>query len=472
MARIGLNITITGLTGFLIIRWVKASAPLAEVGRSAAFPFDYDDVYNITDLQPVVYIVQLWRSDDGVALDQLIKDWAIDASVYNEATISTTQYKVDRGWNNTAPVATGPEVWADPVDTDTELTDERLDGATKDELIVHEAGYGNLLDAEYELKPGGGIILQGGRTFNADTPWFITRSQIVANIVTTPAGTNTPFEGVSVLTADRDFYISDTDNLYNRLVIANWPGSVGVVTFPDLSLIPDGVHVTFNTHQGSQNYLRLQFDAGDTVKYLGQDVNVIDVAKGQKISLYFNAGVAYVTDEPANALKRGMIVADYDGGRAAATGAYIAADEATGELLEADYPGLYAWTAALPAGTVPLGTSAGQWSYDSGGGVYPNKRFYGIQTTGTLKMRVPHLIGVSAKFGASAAAGEYEADNVGSFSGEISMPKGHSYTGAPNQARMGNGANNPVDFAIPFEYVSDIEETRVKSVIQIPYVVL
>src|SRR5678809_489722 len=105
MAMIGLNLLITGLTGKLIIRWVKASAPLAEVGRNAnpsTLTFPYDDVYTIPDLANVVYKVQLWRSDDGIALDQLLKEWPISAAISGsgESTINYFQYKVGRGWNN------------------------------------------------------------------------------------------------------------------------------------------------------------------------------------------------------------------------------------------------------------------------------------------------------------------------------------------------------------------------------------
>src|SRR6187455_3073949 len=136
MAQIGLNITITGLSGNLIIRWLKASSPLAEVGRNAnpsLLTFPYDDVYVIENLQPVVYKVQLWRSDDGIALDQLLTEWAQDASQSTQQTIQTYQYVVDRGWTNITQ-ATGDAVWADPNDLDINLTDERLDGFTKDQM--------------------------------------------------------------------------------------------------------------------------------------------------------------------------------------------------------------------------------------------------------------------------------------------------------------------------------------------------
>ena len=469
MARIGLNLTVSGLTGSLIIRWVTAESPLAEVGRSPAFSFPYDSVYTINNLNRVVYIVQLWRSNDGSALSQLIKDWSIDASMVNVIKFTTYQYKVDRGYNNINQ-ATGTEVWADPSDGDTVLVDERIDGVEKKDMLVHEAGYGNKLNEEYDLHAGGGIELTGGATFNGDTAWFITISTVdTISIDPGPGESNGLFRGVEVLTADQDFD-DVTTPLANKLVIANWAGNVGKVTFPDLTLIPDDTHVLFSTHGGAQKYLVLQFNAGDTVKFNNQDVNVIYLAKCEKIQFYFFEGACYVIAYDGRALQRGSIVPDYDANRAANSGACIRADEAVGELLEADYPGLYAAVEAMPSGKVPLGTSVGQWSYDSGGGVYPNKRYFGIQTTPPKKIRVPHLLGVSIKFGTSPGA--YEADNVGPFSGTVNIEHGYSYGGAPNVARVGNGGNNPQNMATPFSYTPLISETRVKSVNQIPYIQL
>jgi len=213
-----------------------------------------------------------------------------------------------------------------------------------------------------------------------------------------------------------------------------------------------------------------QFDAGDTVRFNNQNVNVIYQAKNEVLSMYFHSGVCYVIKYDGRAMQRGSVMYDYDNSRASDTDALLLANESTGELLESDYPGLYAFVEALPSGSVPLGTSVGQWSYDSGGGVYPNKRFFGIQTTAPKKIRVPHLTGMVAKVGSTP--GLYEADNVGSFTGNISMPKGHGYTGGPNVARMGNGANSPVNIDIPFTYTGAVTETRVKSFGQIAYIIL
>lgn len=460
MAQIGLNISISGLTGKLLIRWVRAAAPLTQVGRSAAFDFPYDDVYVISDIAPVVYIVQLWRSDDGVALDQLIKDWSVDASKDTRSVVTTYQYKVGRGDFGTAPD------WADPVGGQTTLTDQRIDGFTKEQLLVHEAGYGNKLDAEYDLVSGGGIELLDGKQFDEGVAWFITTFS--TEIVTLPPTNGNPklYADIEIITEDRDFFVDESDNLYNKLCIASKEGSVLEIVFPDLADIPDDTYVTFQTQQGLQHYLKLQFDPGDTVWFLNQQENVIYLAKNEKITLYFKAGVCYVIDYDGNALKRGMISHDYDSNRDSDRGGLLYADESTGELSRDDYPALYEFIAALSGSAVcSLGIAVGQWSY-SNAGVYENKQKYGIDTV-AFTFRVPHLSGLTPKL--TGTPGNYESDQVGEF----------SFTGYKLQK---SGTSNHVHVIAniddvgpqpppPFTFNAG-KITRVKSYSQKPFVIL
>lgn len=431
MAQIGLNITATGLSGFLIIRWVRPSAPLAEVGRSDVFPFPYDDVYTITDLAPVVYTVQLWRSDDGVVLDQLIKDWSIDASKETRTTIVTYQYLVGRDSSGTSPD------WYDPAPGSDTLNDARLDGFTKDQLLVHEAGFGNKLDSEYDLNPGGGIILTGGKQFDEGVAWFITAASTEQVTITESSGA-AMFADVVVVSEDRDLYVDANDNLYNKLVLIEAASPVLTINVPDLTLIPDDTHVTFQTHGGSQNYFVLQFDSDDSVRFFNQLVNIIYLARCEKLSLYFKDGVCRVIDYDGNAIRRGSVSQDYDATRHTDTGAFLYADEAIGELDKADYPALYEFVDQLSGDAVcALGTGVGQWSYDSGGGVYPNKRKYGIDTVAET-FRVPHLEGVTAKN--ASTPGVYEADKVGDLEIEV-----RSGTGGDKTNTLNNGGGSVIN---------------------------
>lgn len=93
------------------------------------------------------------------------------------SAIARYQYKVGRG-ESEGTLGDG-RYWADPADGSDTLIDERLSSATKDQLQVHEAGYGNKLHSEYDLRTGGGIILTGSKKFNINTAWFIDYQRTV-----------------------------------------------------------------------------------------------------------------------------------------------------------------------------------------------------------------------------------------------------------------------------------------------------
>lgn len=484
MARIGLNINVSGYTGQLLIVWretIAGNPTPPETGRSAALAFPYDAVYSIDNVNPVVHLVELWRSADGTTLTELIKQWNIDASVYNAIRFVEYQYKVDRGWNNTNQ-STGTEAWADPVNLDTELTDERLVNATKDDMTVHMAGYGRLLHDEYDLKSGGGIILNYGKTFDTDVAWFISYYTVeTANVTVT---TTSLYTSVEVVTASRDLYVDASDNLYNKLVVINSANPVVAIAFPDLALIPNHTKLTFNNHRGSQNYLKLQLDSGDSVYFNNAAINVIYLAKGEEISFYVMDGVCYVTSYYGNAKIRGSVHADMDSSRHTDTGAFLLADESTGELDADDYPALYEFIENLPSShAVPLGTSSGQWSFsqtlnagkNNEATTYPNKSKYGIDTVART-FRVPHLKNLSRRFvNTGENPGRYQHDYVGKFEPvTVTVPKGWSYTGGPNNTRFGNGdpghAENKDVTGIKVD-TGNIE-TTMKNFGETPYIVL
>jgi hypothetical protein len=481
MARIGLNVKVTGYTGKLLIVWreVVAGNPTPpETGRSAALDFPYDAVYTIDSINPVVYVVELWRSSDGVLLDELIKRWNIDASVYNSAVLITNQYKVGRGNSDSTP----GEAWADPADGDTILSDERLDGAAKSELIVHESGYGRLLDSEYDLHAGGGIELLYGRQFTQDTAWSITYAQVQQAQV--QSVTRNDYTDVEVVTADRDIYVDADDNLYGKLVIASKSGPVLTLNFPDITTIPNHTKISFNTHQGSQNYLKLQLDGADTIKFLGQNKNVIYLAKGEELTLYFMDGVGYVVFYHGKALVRGSVHSDMDNSRASDSGAFLLADESTGVLDADDYPALYEFIENLPAShSVALGSGAGQWSssttVNSGkinqATVYPYKSKFGIDTI-NRQFRVPHLKGLIRKFyDTGEFPGRYEHDQVGKFEADMTIRKGWSYTNAPNiNDVVGNGDPNHEEnkYLYARKFDTGNTESKVKNYGETPFIQL
>lgn len=337
MAEIGLSIHASGYTGKLIIRWLKASAPLTEVGRSAAFDFPYIAVYTIPNLDPEVYIVQLWRSADGTTLSELIQPWSIDATLFNEVSAVTYQYRVGRGSSGSSPA------WADPANGDTTLVDTRLNGATQDELYVVEAGYGPKLNSEYNLHAGGGIELLGGKTFDDGTNWFITMQRTVTQ---STAPSSVSDYAVRVL-ADSDFTAGSVDfdsTFYKKICAVTADGSTVKVVFPSRLLISD-TKVRFSTHGMASAMLVLQLNAGDHVNFLGVSRNAIYLGQGEEIEIYVKGNQFYVSQYAGDARRVGQ---RFFGDKLELNALFADGSEYN----QADFPRLMQFIDDLPSGNV------------------------------------------------------------------------------------------------------------------------
>lgn len=459
MAQIGLNIDISGYTDDLLIVWKKASAPLAEVGRSAALPFPVSQVYTIPNLQPEVYSIEFWRSADGTALTEFIKSWSIDASQFAEYGLTVYQYVVGRGDSGSSPD------WADPENGDgavgTPLVDERLAGVTHTNAFIESRGHGKYRQDEITFVPTGGFYFADGVTrFNEGDTFFVT----VQNASSVSSGSGSAavddFTDIVEIRDDVDNSIDFDSSLYRKVCHTGFTGAVGTVVFPSFALIPD-TKVRFLCHRGSQNYLKLQFSTGETVVLDGESKNVIYLERGAMIELWFKNNVCYVADYKGNNQLRGRVAPDYS--LRSGMGMFIRAD---GSLISGNnYPGIYEFvTEKLPVGaSVDLTT----WSASTN-----NQKKWGVNTT-TKEIRVPNLAGVSQKFSNSDVSGTYEADQVGPFTLSIptsALTKNDEGSSLDNKLATG-GATPPPAAAISFP-VSPSSENRVKGVIQYPMIYL
>lgn len=459
MALIGLNITITGYAGKLIIVWKKNSAPLAEVGRSgsggaaAISPtpdFPIDTIYTIADLQPVVYLIEFWRSDDGTTLDEFIKSWEVDASKGAIFSEEDFEYVVGRGDEGSDI----DEVWADPEQGDIQLYDERLALSTHENTKVYSRGHGQYREDEITFNGTGFEPTSGVSLFNDGDTFFVRK--LNKTDLQPAASSSSDYVDFKELKDDADNSIDFDTTFHNKLCYTNFSGSVGTIVFPAMASIPD-CKVKFNCDGGSQNYLKLQFNASETVKFLNQNKNVIYVNKGGMVEFIIKSGVIRVGDRDTNELKRGSVHADFI--TKANTGAFVQALESTGVLNRDDYPGLYEYILLFPVG---VAVTLAAWATD--------KTRWAIDTVAHT-FRVPHLDNMYRRFRTgSENPGTYEADGVGEFTAEIAFPKGNSYTGNPNVIRMSNGAANPQDITGTFTMQTGNTETTVKAYKEIPLI--
>lgn len=480
MAQIGINISFAGYTGSLIIVWKEAiqnNPNPPETGRSDAIAFDVDEVYNIININPVVHLIEFWRSSDDVTLDELLRTWSVDASRTADAPIvAQYDYVVDRGYTNETPVDTGDEVWADPVLDATQIIDERLNGYTKDEIRFEQRGGIKYREDEYDLVTGGGVELLGGFTFgDAGQTYSVT----VYKTVPQPgvSASSSDYNDVLVITAN-----GTLDNTYyKKLVVANKAGSgLLTVTFPDLALIANS-KIKFQTHGGNQSFLVLQLDSGDTIKFLGENKNKIVLGKGEEIELLFKDNVGYVMHYEGDARRVGARLMD-DIQRLNT----LKADGT--EYNQADYPRLMDFINALPAAQIK---SYSDWSIsttpnyvvDQDGGaeytkaIFPNKGFFAVDNVNS-KFKVPDMKNMfirSLKTFDSVDASDTErtSNKPGAYQIDAFRKHSHEAGGLWNESGTAHiasgGTSNEGEFRLQR---SGGEETRGENIGLIPLIVV
>lgn len=480
MASAKLIYDFSAITEDVIIVWFKINSDgtisPAEEGRVVldnTTGFEKVGWRTIANLDPVVYQFRFYRSSDGTTLETPIPvTLAIDASIYNEIVIERYVYVVDRGNSGTDP----GEEWEDPVSGENELTDARLAGATHADTIVNSRGWGDYREDEIEFTPGGGFLFLTAQTFTGTDTYFVTHFKTVAQQVL-PTSSSSEYSDIKLLQDDVDNSIDFDATFYKKVCISNFTGPVGTIVFPALALIPD-TKVKFQTHQGSQNYLKLQFNSGEEVKFYGEDKNTIYLAKGEETELIFKDHVCYVVMYNGNANCRGLVIGSSRD--RSLDGPYLLADESTGVLSEDDYPGLYDFVESLPAGAA---VTMAAWATD--------KTKWALDTTAHT-FRVPHLANMHRRFRVDSdeVPGAYEGDAIIQHYHE----DGHETTGTGSifrkgavhsiQVAAGSGAGNEtqsqksstngvITKAEDATYgVDSGSENKVKSVKEIPLIVL
>lgn len=441
MAQIGLNISFTGYTGKLLVVWKKATAPLTEVDRSDAMDFPVDTILAVPNLSPEVYNFEFWQSADGVSLDTLIKGpWSIDASAFAEGVATTYEYVVGRGWNNTSPEDTGTQVWADPIDGDTEIVDERYAGVAKQDIQVSMRGTGLRRKDEWDVLSGGGVQLSvSGEAFANGDSIFVT----VFNKTSSPSGSTS--SGGSDYTDIKVVGSNETvDATYkNKLIFCNGSGSVTTITFPAFSTLADQ-KIKFVTHAMTGNYLKLQFNGSNTVAFSGENRNVIYLTKGRMFEIVIKNNVVYVLSSIT------------DSGYDVRGKRDFADDVKPHQLLRdgtvrqiSDFPGIVEW---MNTAGVALITTFASWN------TADNKHKYYLNTVAG-EFALPNDAGMVHK-GSLATPGTYEADQVGEYP---DTQGDHGTTNTVDTYRDG-----------PFKFKTKIinpgQETRVKGILLLPII--
>lgn len=334
MAKIFVAFTIVNDSNcFLVAR--EKDDPLSEVYRSPVLTTPHTQ-RNITidNLNPVMHIIELWTTTDGINLDSFLGSCDIDASITNEVAFGVIQFIVGRG--NGAPEY-------DPAPDQAQYVNPDLDGK---DYIVYKEGFGVLKwGVDIQTISGGGFEFINGTLFSAGEGYTVQYSNVVTSS-TTSSGRSFPSDVVEI-TGD----IAFSSAHYNKLLEVNSSAAVVTITIASLDTIPNGTLFGINAHNGTQNFVTLQLNTGRYCLINGNQENAVYIGRAEEVTFIKKGSYLRVVSGSEHFNKVGLRVFA-DGLQPPGT-----LPETGGWYLKTDYPRPVKWyIERLPAPELGSGT--------------------------------------------------------------------------------------------------------------------
>lgn len=459
MAHIFIKTSVLDFTGYAIYRVVENSAPTVQITRQAFAAPHPERGVTFAPLRPVMHQVQLWESADGTSLDTLHATIDIDASINNEMQWTFIEFVVDRGNPGLVSGDTG-----DPVAGTVAYLDARmLKGLTTGYSIV-QRGVGPLRADEYtDDTVHGGFRLAGGPTFFHLDSWFVT----VFTATTVQTEVVPDFD---VIVEPDDVTIDET--YFGKLIVGSGGGDLQTLELPLFADIPDKTRMSFSTQYGAYNYLKLQMQVGDLIKFNDSDKNAVYLARGERIDFIFKAGICYIISYDGRARERGKLYGDYTQrvGTVISDGSEYDAAEMEGlwDWLINDAPANVKCTYALWAASDVV----------DGDTVFLRKGLFAVDLAGET-FKVPDVSGMFERYLLTGDtertpnnAGGFQNQAVGPHVHAVDVPSSNSDAGSGKAATGGDalGGDSPVT---PFDTEANTgTETRPVNIGKIPLIIL
>lgn len=473
MANIKLVVNPINVPNFIVIVVEYVNDLGVEVTRQDFAPPHTQRNLTFPGLDPVMCRFFFWESSDGVALDTLLGSADIDASLAFDFLVEL--YEVTVGGAGTYDPASDQNQYRNPGLLNCELL---TPGVTPSgpAYTVSQRGVGQKLLSEITNVPDpGGFDLAGLDKFYSGDIWFITKySRVVAAV---PASSGGWIQDVVLIT---DQVTTLGAGHRNREIEVSGSFDVMTLQMENLATLADKIFFVFNSHRLTGKYLFIDFTAGGTLWFEGQELSSFWLAAGEELAIVIKGGKARVISYTGNAGSRGRVIFDYKNRFNT-----IPADGST--YTQAQVPALYAFVQSLPGGVAADFTTWGTSSLDDEGRtVYLHKGRYAIDA-GSVSIKVPDLRNQFIR-GLSLGSdterptnqpGSGQQGRVGKFRGIASVPKANSYTGGPNNDKIGNGNNSPTSQAVSGIVFTtkdalnqDVIETRPFNVGLIPLIIL
>lgn len=439
MGQIRLGIGQVNITNHLIAVARKTTTPLsieAQESYAPPHPTTRNVVVPATgDIDPVIYYVDFYESTNGISFDLLLSQLVYDLK--NKVIISERRFYKGGGGLPT-----------DPLPDQKILEDPYLDGKTISGVFKEGFRY---LKPETEPVPewiphaGGGIELQDPLQFSQDEVYSIEISYLADQ---PPSGGNSGFySGVELIDVDTTLSASYRNK---RLRTEAASSSTLVVTLESIASVPDGTFYQFTNNGGTHNQTKILLAGSETIKYNGENYTEMWVGRGEYLRIV-KTGIIW----------EGEMVHPFTlmvGERFAGTWRdHPNTKPEDAALYDGDeWPRIWWWLKnKLPSTHYIIDDTVTSLGY-----VHPNDKLGCFVLHSTLKkFRMPNTQNISERglkyfntFGLNTDRlydypGGVQSGQVGEFINNIVLPKGNSYTGGPNQNRIGNGSNDPQNFS-------------------------
>lgn len=437
MANVKLVVNPIAVANHVVITVEMVDALGAEVTRQAFAPPHSQRNLTFAGLDPVMYRFFFWESADGVSLDTLIGSVDIDASLAFDFIITVYEFNVG-GPGANDPAAGQPTYANADLAGAVHLVPGLVPAGPA--YTVFQRGIGFKMSDEISNEVAGGFSLLLGDAFNDGDKWMVFKySRVIA-----PATAITATWPADIITINDNVTAVTVDDHFNRELEMVNELDVQELTFPDLATVANKKYMVINTHLFLGKYVYLNFLAGGGIYFEGQLHDELWIAAGDCISFQVKGGQARLING-GRLGQRGIPQFDVK-----LRQGYALAD---GTLYtKAQAPGLYKFVESLagdyaPASFADWGTASVD---DHGRQVYLHKGRYAIDAP-SLSIRVPDLrkgfmrglaLGADAERPVNFPGGGQQ-ERVGKFKGSLTLKKGWSYTGAPNNAtHFGNGDPN------------------------------
>lgn len=424
-------------TNYLVVVLYDETAPLVVYDyQSFSAPHVAPRNITFTNVDPVVYRVVTYENATATPGGTIRHEFIYDPS-FNNAEIRLDLFL-------TVGVTAGMVAGA------TSYEDATLEGW--EYSIELRQAYGTLTpvaDWDYlagpppygwELMPAFG---GGGYTFQDNEVWILHFYPKITTITPLPVSSNL-FSALIVLTTDTTL---DNTNM-GKVHLLQSAGTTLNITLPSLLAVTDLKLLTFISDGGTHINASILCDGTDTVQFLNGLQDSIILGQSERICIFKGNSTWNVFQADGNFSDVGSIVYQYLIDQLNTT----FADGTLRNRL--DYPRLWAYVQTLDVAEVVN-------DIDWNNVVLNNKAKYSTGD-GSTTFRVPLLYTHGFLRGVDGTVrkpGNYQADSIGPITGTMSVTKGYSYTGAPNNTVFGNGDPNhqAVIGGIPFTITSGTE---------------